>query len=178
MDDRRDRLDRAGFDPADSDDPAVAASALVVLGAGLGSLFGVPLLAAVDFWLVFVVGYAVVVPLVSLARGRQRAEAETGSSTARTPRIERSDGTEGDDQWDDGVDAALDRLRDRYARGDLSEAQFERKLEVLLETDTPENARKRIEQGREQEREREYGKSQRGDGSERERKDAETERAP
>lgn len=34
----------------------------------------------------------------------------------------------------------LDRLRDRYARGDLTEEQFERKLEHLLETDTPENA--------------------------------------
>ncbi|MDQ2055351.1 SHOCT domain-containing protein [Halobellus sp. H-GB7] len=181
MDDRRDRLDRVGFDPADSDDPVVAATALVVLGAGLGSLFGVPLLAAVDFWLVFVVGYAVVVPLVSLARRRQRAEAETDSSTARTPRVERSDGTVGGDQWngaDGGVDAALDRLRDRYARGDLSEDQFERKLEVLLETDTPENARERIEQGRAQERGQEYDEGQRGDTRERERNDPETERAP
>ncbi|RLM90998.1 SHOCT domain-containing protein [Halobellus sp. Atlit-38R] len=181
MDDRRDRLDRAGLGPADSDDPVVAATALVVLGAGLGSLFGVPLLAAVDFWLVFVVGYAAVVPLVSLARSRQRAEAETDSSTPRTDRVEQSDGTVGGDQWngaDGGVDAALDRLRDRYARGDLSEEQFERKLEVLLETDTPENARERIEQGGPQGRGQEHDRSQRGDGRERERNGPETERAP
>jgi uncharacterized membrane protein len=181
MDDRRDRLDRAGLGPADSDDPVVAATALVVLGAGLGSLFGVPLLAAVDFWLVFVVGYAVVVPLVSLARGWQGDEAEIDSPAARTHRADQSDGAVGEDQWndtDEGVDAALDRLRDRYARGDLSEEQFERKLEVLLETDTPENARERIEQKRAQERRQEDDRSQRGDDSERERNGPETERAP
>lgn len=32
---------------------------------------------------------------------------------------------------------ALDALRSRYARGELTEDQFEQKLEQLLETDTP-----------------------------------------
>lgn len=35
---------------------------------------------------------------------------------------------------------ALTVLRQRYARGDLTEAQFERKLDVLLETESPESA--------------------------------------
>ncbi len=35
---------------------------------------------------------------------------------------------------------ALTVLRERYARGDLTEAQFERKLDVLLETESPESA--------------------------------------
>ncbi|EMA56376.1 hypothetical protein C451_02674 [Halococcus thailandensis JCM 13552] len=31
-------------------------------------------------------------------------------------------------------------MRDRYARGELTEEQFESKVETLLETDTPEDA--------------------------------------
>ena len=116
---------------AESDDRVVSAVALLVLGAGLGSLFGVPVLDAIEFWVIFAIGYAVVVPLTSLLRGH-------GAESARdSPRESGRDGSEGAD--------ALDRLRDRYARGELSEAQFERKLETLLETETPEDARERID---------------------------------
>jgi uncharacterized membrane protein len=44
---------------------------------------------------------------------------------------------------DDPVDeqqAALDRLRDRYASGEIDEPEFERRLERLLETETVEDA--------------------------------------
>jgi hypothetical protein len=75
-----------------------------------------------------------VVPLVSLVRGR-RSELAGRIRTADDP-----------PEASDDVDAALDRLRDRYARGDLSDEQFERKLEALLETETPEDARARVEQ--------------------------------
>jgi uncharacterized membrane protein len=127
--------DRLNESFADADDPVVGVVALLVLGAGLGSLFGLPLLTAVDFWVIFVIGFAVVVPLVSLLRGRGD---DAGADESRR------------DRWDDtdrvaDVDSALDRLRDRYARGELSEAQFERKLETLLETETPENARERLD---------------------------------
>lgn len=125
---------------ADADDPVVGAVALLVLGAGLGSLFGVPILEAVDFWVIFVIGYAVVVPLVSLLRGWDGA-------SATTPQAEDAADASEDASADD-VDAALDRLRDRYARGDLSDEQFERKLEALLETETPEDARARLDRGR------------------------------
>ena len=128
---------------ADSDDLVVGAVALLVLGAGLGSLFGLPILAAVDFWIVFVIGYAVVVPLVALLRGWR---SETEMSTRESGATRRSATTDVDRT--DADDEALTRLRDRYARGDLSEEQFERKLEVLLETETPENARERAERSR------------------------------
>ena len=128
---------------ADPDDTVVGAVALLVLGAGLGSLFGIPVLNAVDFWVIFAIGYAVVVPLVSLLRGRDEASSMTRDERAAAPS---EDSAEGD------VDAALDRLRDRYARGDLSEEQFERKLEALLETETPEDARERVARGSDSDR--------------------------
>ena len=39
-----------------------------------------------------------------------------------------------------GQSDELDTLRDRYARGEITEEQFERKVETLLKTDTPEDA--------------------------------------
>jgi uncharacterized membrane protein len=125
---------------ADADDPVVGAVVLLVLGAGLGSLFGLPILNAIDFWVIFAIGYAVVVPLVSVLRGRD------GASHTTSRAEDAADASE--DASDDDVDAALDRLRDRYARGDLSDEQFERKLETLLETETPEDARARLDRGR------------------------------
>jgi uncharacterized membrane protein len=49
---------------------------------------------------------------------------------------------------DDSVTDALDTLRNRYARGELDDEQFEAKLEALLETEVPEDARRRIRRGR------------------------------
>ncbi|MBB6647345.1 SHOCT domain-containing protein [Halobellus ruber] len=129
---------------ADADDPVVGAVALLVLGAGLGSLFGLPVLNAVEFWVIFAIGYAVVVPLTALLRGRV-ADTGTDPPRDRSRDAERADSRGIDDAGADDVDAALERLRDRYARGDLSEAQFERKLEALLETETPEDARERLD---------------------------------
>lgn len=54
-----------------------------------------------------------------------------------TPYAEnRATGGESDRSTPDG----LETLRDRYARGELTEDQFKRKVDHLLETDTPENA--------------------------------------
>ena len=46
---------------------------------------------------------------------------------------------------DESTADALDTLRDRYARDDLGDEEFERKLEALLETETPDDARRRVE---------------------------------
>lgn len=48
-------------------------------------------------------------------------------------------GEEAADQSSRDADS-LATLRERYARGELTEAQFERKLDVLLNTETRENA--------------------------------------
>ncbi|MFC4549300.1 hypothetical protein ACFO3H_03185, partial [Halorussus sp. GCM10023401] len=74
-------------DPTDDGDAAVAITSLVVLGLGLTALF----LGYSWFWMVFVIGFAVLVPLVKVASdagGRERpddadrspAERETAAS--------------------------------------------------------------------------------------------------
>lgn len=64
-----------------------------------------------------------------------------------------ADGETGTMTDPDSADAstadALDTLRDRYARGELGDEEFERKLEALLETETPDEARRRVERDRE-----------------------------
>jgi len=49
------------------------------------------------------------------------------------------------DATDESTADALDTLRDRYARGDIGDEEFERKLGALLETESPDEARRRVE---------------------------------
>ena len=96
---------------------------MLVLGLGFVALF-----AGVDnFFLIWILGFAVVVPLVAMLAGEDdEAESATERSHARRSADDTSD--------------ALTTLRERYARGDLTDEQFERKLDRLFETDSPENA--------------------------------------
>ncbi|ADJ15202.1 SHOCT domain-containing protein [Halalkalicoccus jeotgali] len=135
---------------------AVSVASMLVVGVGLLSLFtGIG-----PFWLVFLLGFLVFVPLIALLFGNEQERAEWW------------DGMWGDTDWEDWGkwwdgsterkdDApgparpeppaagsmsnrdALQTLRYRYAQGDLTDEQFERKLERLLETDTIENAEDR-----------------------------------
>jgi uncharacterized membrane protein len=121
---------------------AVGVLSTLVLGLGF-----VAMAANVEgFWLVWVLGFAVVVPIVSALTGedeereRSRSRPRSRESAARE---RRSAGER------DAVDDALATLRDRYARGELSDEAFERKLEALLETETPEAARDVVERRRE-----------------------------
>ncbi|WP_267642530.1 SHOCT domain-containing protein [Haloarchaeobius amylolyticus] len=131
--------------------PATSITSLLVLGAGLAALF----LDVNNWWLVFVIGYAVVVPIVGILTGED--DDEFLDETDRRM----------DEALDDAFDHATERedlsaskrdsletLRERYAQGELSEEQFERKLEVLLDTETLEDARNRVERGSEPETER------------------------
>lgn len=92
-----------------------AVTALTLLVA-FGLLFaGVPF-----FWVAFPVGFGGVLPmalgLVKYHRRQQPRGATYGP--------------------DSDTENALDELRQRYARGDLTEAEFERKVEHLLATET------------------------------------------
>lgn len=88
------------------------------------------------FWIAFPVGFAGVLPA---AIGLVRLY-ESRTATSEGERDERTD--------------ALESLRERYARGEIDEAEFESRLELLLETESVSEAEAYRARG-EAERERE-----------------------
>lgn len=100
-------------------DPRSGVVSAVVTATTLAVAFGLLALDVSWFWLAFVVGFGVVLPAaVGLV--------EYGhSSTTRA----------GDTDRDSEAEAAVATLRQRYAQGALSEAEFEDRLERVLETD-------------------------------------------
>jgi len=87
----------------------------------------VALVTGQEWWLAaLLVGYVVVVPLTELLYGDED-EAEDIQEADPAPSNDTSDET------------PLERLRRRYADGELTDEQFERKLERLLETETLED---------------------------------------
>ena len=110
-------------------------TSLLVLGLGLVALFT----GLSWFWMVFVIGFAVVVPIVAILTHDSEREPEP------TALERRADRGEGESRTD-----AFRILRERYARGELSESQFEAKLDRLLGSETFEEVR--IRWGEERER--------------------------
>lgn len=132
---------------------------LLILGAGLLALFTgwTPF----PFWLIFAIGYGVVLPIVAILlnvdeseadhawnrwsgrrkteHGERRKPDKTDSNPPRT-RADGSVGSRSDSGTTTSTGDALSTLRERYARGDLTDEQFESKLDRLLETETPESA--------------------------------------
>ncbi|WP_440991027.1 SHOCT domain-containing protein [Haloarchaeobius baliensis] len=125
-------------DDGDSQGKASAITSLLVLGAGLLALF----LDVPNWWLVFVIGYAVVLPIVAILFDEDGDE-DVLDETDR--RMDDALNGRGEDRVAESKRDAMETLRERYAQGELSEAQFEEKLENLLETETLEDARARIE---------------------------------
>jgi uncharacterized membrane protein len=112
----------------------------LILGAGFVALFA----GYSWFWMVWVLGFAVLLPIVGILTGETEEDDEELPIGARRTGTETShSGTH-----DERVEDALETLRARYARGDLSDEQFERKLEALLETESPEEARDRVRRTR------------------------------
>lgn len=141
----------------------VSVASTVLTGLWLAALF-----TGQDWWLaLMLVSYIVVIPLVALLFGSDDDREEhwesdqlwgstedwfgTGSGTASDEEpVERS-------KTDDADETPLETLRRRYAAGELTDAQFERKLERLLETDTLENVEDRaVREERDRLRDREY----------------------
>ncbi|WP_323674837.1 SHOCT domain-containing protein [Halorubellus sp. PRR65] len=131
-------------------------ASLLVLGVTFGALF----LNVDNWWLGFVLGYGVVVPLVSLLTGEEvESEDEPDETDQRM-----DDALDGRGRVEDAPPSkrdAMETLRDRYARGELSEEQFERKLEHLLETETLEDARETVERSRRERDDRERDERER-----------------
>ncbi len=103
-------------------------AALSVLTFGLTAFFAV---VGLEFLVptTFVLGFFVVVPLVALlGDALPMVESETdGVEVEREPT----------------GDGPIDELRARYARGELTDEEFERRLERLLETEDAEASRSR-----------------------------------
>jgi len=109
-------------------------ASMLVLTIGLAALF----LDQSWFWVVFVVGFAGVVPLVGVL-----SKGDDSESPSETPR-------DGGETAEESRTEALETLRERYARGELTHEEFERKLEALMETESPERAERRVEREREE----------------------------
>jgi uncharacterized membrane protein len=92
-------------------------------------------------------GYIVLVPVTALLFGDEEDVEEWWDEDAR--------GVERDADETSEEDDALAELRSRYARGELTDEQFERKLERLLETETLEDVEDEKRRAREFERETE-----------------------
>ena len=78
------------------------------------------------FWLVFVVGFVAVLP--------------AATKLAEWYESRSADEDEADGEDEDQQASALATLRDRYASGEIDEAEFERRVERLLETESVEDA--------------------------------------
>lgn len=103
--------------------PALAAVAVLGLG------FIVLALGYSWFWVVWVVGFVSLVPITAIV-SEAIADADSG---------EESPADEAE---------ALEVLRERYAAGEIDDAEFERRLDALLGTETVEEARDRVEDRR------------------------------
>jgi len=100
---------------------------LSVLTFGLTAFFAV---VGLEFLVptTFVLGFFIVVPLVALL-GDSLPIVESGSKQDASVESVRSE---------QSADDPIDELRARYARGELDDAEFERRLERLLETEDAE----------------------------------------
>ncbi len=86
-----------------------------------------------DWWLAALLfGYIVIVPVVAMLFDEEEGETNDGGDAGT--------GTADAESTAD----ALDRLRDRYAAGELTDEAFEAKVERLLETETLEDAAEHV----------------------------------
>jgi len=90
---------------------------------------------------IFVVGWLLVLPLVGVL---------SDSSTAQSL-VGRLLGARANERHQQGVDeeaAALEELKRRYARGEIDEAEFERRTALLLENESIDDVQSRVDRDR------------------------------
>jgi len=121
----------------------------VVTGIWLAAMF-----TGQDWWLAALLfGYVVVVPVTAMLFGDEDDIEEWWDQEVKG--VGELDGSDEDTDAspeeppaDSDTRDALETLRDRYARGELTDEQFERKLERLLESESLEDVEDRFERER------------------------------
>jgi len=97
-----------------------------------------------DWWLGFMLfGYIVIVPIVAMLFGDEEDVEEWWDDEDVTTNPTQNRNRDRESAADEDQQDALETLRDRYARGELTDEQFERKVERLLQTETLEDAEDR-----------------------------------
>lgn len=117
---------------------ATGIASLLVTATWLGAMF-----TGQEWWLAaLLVGYIAVVPLVAILFGDEDDRREWAEEYVHTDETTTESNTETTTTTATESDTrdALETLRERYAAGELTDEQFERKLERLLNTETLEDA--------------------------------------
>jgi uncharacterized membrane protein len=104
----------------DAADAAAARAASVVTAATLAVAFSAMALGIPWFWVAFPVGFGLVMPL-AIGYARRGTAGDRGHDRDLAER-----------------DPALAALRERYARGEIDEAEFEARVEGLVATENEE----------------------------------------
>ncbi|WP_436909552.1 SHOCT domain-containing protein [Halosimplex marinum] len=124
-------------DADEEESPLVGVATGAVTFLTLGVAFSLMFLGVDYFWVAFPVGFGGGMPLaVALAKyyeSRRDREREHGRGRGG-PEWRR------DRERDDETDDALAELRARYAAGEIDDAEFERRVERLLETESIDDA--------------------------------------
>ncbi|WP_226479256.1 SHOCT domain-containing protein [Natrinema amylolyticum] len=114
-------------------------ASLLVTAIWLGAMF-----TDQGWWLAaLLVGYVAVVPLVAILFDEDPDAGDREWDDSSADETERESEPTSDAATDTDARDALETLRERYAAGELTDAQFERKLKRLLDTETLEDARAR-----------------------------------
>ena len=109
----------------DDDTPLQSIVAGATTGLILTVAFGLLALGVPWFWVVFPVGFAGLLP-VAMGVTKWYEQRQTDHHTPKSTTTAEKE--------------ALETVRNRYARGEIDEAEFERRVEVLLETESVDDA--------------------------------------
>ena len=127
-----------------SEQPLVAVAVGLVTTFTLLTAFTLLAIGFPFFWVLFPIGFGGILPAaVGLAKWYE----DNADQEESVPEIASVENAEKPDEQED----ALAVLRNRYARGDINEEKFERRLEQLLETDSVENATAYVQRERSRE---------------------------
>lgn len=110
---------------------AILLSWLILAAGGAGGAFANPLGVAGSTNAILLAIVILVTGGILLAVGKRFVGSSTNSATGV--------------YTNEGEDEALEGLKQRYVAGEIDEATFERQLEALFETETVEDAKRRVE---------------------------------